>query len=208
MPVQPKGGYAENEKLTQDHDSNGWPQSSRNRALRSMRSCLAVHIAGDQHLASTVQYGIDDFNDGPLWHLQSGDIEHLPKEMVSAVSRGQSQAAGSPRNTGEYKDGFGNFMTVHALANPQQFGVAPNALNESAPGFGLVYFDKKARTIRLENYPRWADLSRGKSETYPGWPITIDQMDNGLTAQNGSCDCLRRPRAWCESSIQQRSRPC
>ena len=28
-------------------------------------------------------------------------------------------------------------MTVHALANPQQFGVAPHALNERAPGFGL-----------------------------------------------------------------------
>ncbi len=52
-----------------------------------MRSCLAVHIAGDQHMASTVQYGIDDFNDGPYWHLQSRYLKHLPQEMVSAKRR-------------------------------------------------------------------------------------------------------------------------
>jgi alkaline phosphatase D len=63
LPIEPKGGYASDEKLTQDHDSNGWPQTPRNRALRSMRTCLAVHIAGDQHLASTLQYGIEGYND-------------------------------------------------------------------------------------------------------------------------------------------------
>ena len=47
---------------------------------------------------------------------------------------------------------------------PGQFGMAPHALNERAPGFGLVIFNKKARTIRFENYPRWADLSRGKGK--------------------------------------------
>ena len=79
-------------------------------------------------------------------------------------------------------------MTVHAVANPQQFGVTPHALNERAPGFGLVIFDKKARVIRLENYPRWADFS--KAETYAGWPITIHQTDNGL---NGAKWELRLP---------------
>ena len=179
LPVMPKGGYAENEKLTQDHDSNGWPQIPRNRALRAMRSCLAVHIAGDQHIASTVQYGIDDFNDGP-YSICSPAISNIFPRRWYPPSPGANRKPQSPRYTGEYRDGFGNFMTVHAVANPQQFGVAPNALNERAPGFGLVYFDKKARKIRLENYPRWADLSLGKSQAYPGWPITIDQTDNGL----------------------------
>ena len=53
-------------------------------------------------------------------------------------------------------------MTVHAVANPQQFGVTPHALNERAPGFGLVIFDKKTRVIRLENDPRWADFSKAE----------------------------------------------
>jgi hypothetical protein len=69
---------------------------------------------------------------------------------------------------------------VHAVANPQRFGVAPRALTERAPGFGVVVFNKRTRKIRLANYPRWADLSTGSAQPFPGWPITIDQMDNGL----------------------------
>jgi hypothetical protein len=29
LPVQPPGGYAADERLTEDHDSNGWPQTPR-----------------------------------------------------------------------------------------------------------------------------------------------------------------------------------
>ena len=152
LPIQPKGGYASNEKLTQDHDSNGWPQTPRNRALRSMRTCLAVHIAGDQHLASTVQYGVENYNDA-AYAICSPSISNIFPSRWYPVETGANRKPDAPRNTGEYRDGFGNFMTVHALANPQQFGVTPHALNERAPGFGLVIFNKRARTIRLENYP-------------------------------------------------------
>jgi alkaline phosphatase D len=189
LPVQPVGGYAQNEKLTADHDSNGWPQTPRNRALRSMRSCLAVHIAGDQHLASTVQYGIDDWNDGP-YSICTPAISNIFPRRWYPPAPGANQGAGAPRNTGEYKDGFGNHITVHAVANPQQFNVAPRALSERAPGFGIVVFNKSTRKIRLDNYPRWADLSKGNAEPYPGWPIVIDQMDNGL---NGARWELRLP---------------
>lgn len=189
LPIQPKGGYAENEKLTQDHDSNGWPQTPRNRALRAMRSCLAVHVAGDQHLASTLQYGIEDFNDGPFAICSPAISNIFPRRWYPPV-QGANAKPGAPRYTGEYLDGFGNRITVHAVANPQQFGIAPKALTERAPGFGLVVFDKKARAIRLENYPRWADLSRGRPEAYPGWPITLHQTDNGL---NGAQWELRLP---------------
>ena len=54
---------AQGEAPVQDHDSNSWPQTGRNKALRAIRKGLAVHIAGDQHLGSTIQYGIDDWND-------------------------------------------------------------------------------------------------------------------------------------------------
>jgi alkaline phosphatase D len=102
LPVQPLGGYAENEKPTADHDSNGWPQTPRNRALRSMRSCLAVHVAGDQHLASTVQYGIDDWNDGPYAICTPAISNIFPRRWYPPVS-GANQKPGAPRNTGEYK---------------------------------------------------------------------------------------------------------
>ena len=185
------GGYAEGERLTQDHDSNGGPQTPRNRALRSIRSCLALHIAGDQHLGSTVQYGIDDWNDGPHGICTPAISNIFPRRWFPPHPGTHPKTPGS-RNTGEYRDGFGNRMTVQAVANPQQFGVAPRALTDRAPGWGVVAFNKKARTIRLENYPRWADLSKGKGETYSGWPITIHQFDNGL---NGARWELRLPRA-------------
>ena len=35
----------------------------RPSGLDLVRTCFALHIAGDQHLGSTVQYGIDDWND-------------------------------------------------------------------------------------------------------------------------------------------------
>jgi hypothetical protein len=180
IPVQPLGGYAPDERLTQDHDSNGWPQTPRNRALRAMRSCLAVHIAGDQHLGSTVQYGVERWNDGPF-ALCTPAISNIFPRRWYPPHDGANRKAGSPRNTGEYLDGFGNRITVHAVANPQQFGIAPRAFTERAPGFGVVEFDKSARKITLTNWPQWADLTKPGARPFPGWPITIEQFDNGLS---------------------------
>jgi alkaline phosphatase D len=174
LPVMELGGYAPGEKLTMDHDSNAWPQTPRNRALRLMRLCAAVHIAGDQHLGSTLQYGIDDFNDGP-WSICTPSISNMFPRRWYPPTDGANRPPGAPRNFGEYRDGFGNHMTVHALANPQKFGATPAALHERAPGFGTGEFDRATHRITLTNYPRYGD------KPYPGWPVTIDQMDNGLS---------------------------
>jgi hypothetical protein len=32
----------------------------------------------------------------------------------------------------------------------------------------------------MANWPRWVDATEAGAEPYPGWPITIDQTDNGL----------------------------
>lgn len=189
IPVEPPGGYARGEKLVMDHDSNAWPQTPRNRALRTLRSCLAVHIAGDQHLGSTVQYGIDDWNDGPF-ALCTPAISNIFPRRWFPPAEGANRKPGQPRNLGEFRDGFGNRITVHAVANPARFGVAPQALNERAPGFGIVEFDKSARTVTLTNWPRWADLSKPDARPYAGWPISIAITDNGL---NGAKFVLRLP---------------
>ena len=39
-------------------DSDGWPRQGRDEALRVMRKAFAIHIAGDQHLASTINTGL------------------------------------------------------------------------------------------------------------------------------------------------------
>jgi len=53
---------------------------------------------------------------------------------------------------------------------------APVVLHRKATGYNIIRFDKAARTMRLETWPRYADPKTGRQ--YPGWPITIDQTDN------------------------------
>jgi hypothetical protein len=48
LPSLPENEYPDDHKLAADADSNGWPQSGRNRALREFRRGFAVHLAGDQ----------------------------------------------------------------------------------------------------------------------------------------------------------------
>jgi alkaline phosphatase D len=184
LPVLRNTSYAANEKLTMDHDSNGWPQTPRNRAVKILRSCLAVHLAGDQHLGSTIQYGTDDFNDGSFALCSPAISNIFPRRWFPPLEGGNKEIVKSvpvtPRHIGEYLDGFGNKMTVHAVANPYLYGQAPYALHNRAPGFGFVVFDKAKREATLTNWPRWADLTKPGAKPYQGWPITIRDEDNGL----------------------------
>ena len=77
-------GSTEN-RLLADLDSNAWPQTGRNKALRALRSALACHLCGDQHLTAVVQHGIEAFRDGPLRLYQSGDHQQLLRALVVAA---------------------------------------------------------------------------------------------------------------------------
>ncbi|MEZ5355540.1 MAG: alkaline phosphatase D family protein [Bryobacteraceae bacterium] len=197
LPVEPLGGYAKKEKKVQDHDSNGWPQTPRNRAVRLLRSCLAVHLAGDQHLGSLVQYGADEFNDAS-WALCAPAISNLWPRRWFPPEEGGNRKPGSPRYTGEHLDGFGNKVTVHAVANPHQFGIKPAALHERACGFSIVELDRATHRIRMVNWPRWVDLSKAGQKPYPGWPVTIEQVDNGLSKTKFSLRLKRKTRGVVE----------
>lgn len=52
-------------RLHADLDSKGWPQTGRKKALELIQQANAVHIAGDQHLATVIKQGINEFGDGP-----------------------------------------------------------------------------------------------------------------------------------------------
>jgi len=172
LAVLAPGEYPPDDKTVMDHDSNGWPQAGRNRALLLLSRCLALHIAGDQHLPSTLQYGIAEFGDAS-WAICTPAISNIFPRRWYPPSRNQF---------GNHLDGFGNRITVRAVANPLRYGVTPAALNNRAPGFGVVTMDKAARTIELVNWPRWADVSRADAKPFPGWPVRIAQADNGMSA--------------------------
>ncbi|MBI3681169.1 MAG: alkaline phosphatase D family protein [Acidobacteria bacterium] len=179
LAILKPGEHSKGEVRVQDHDSNGWPQTPRTLGLRAMRKALAFHIGGDQHLGSTIQYGIDTWNDGP-WMICTPAVSNIFPRRWYPPEEGRNRPPERPRYCGEFLDGFGNKVTVHAVANPQQFGARPAALHNRAPGYGMIELDRATRKITLANWPRWVDASQSGARPYPGWPITIHQYDNGL----------------------------
>ncbi|KPL11120.1 twin-arginine translocation pathway signal protein, partial [candidate division BRC1 bacterium SM23_51] len=164
-------------KKAADADSDGWPQTGRNKALREMQRGFAFHISGDQHLGSTVQYGVEDWNDA-AYALCVPSIANLWPRRWWPPEPGRNRKPNSPAYTGEFKDGFGNRITVHAVSNPGESGYQPAALYDRAPGYGIVRVNRLTRQITFEVWPRWVDPSQPAAKQYPGWPITADQAEN------------------------------
>ncbi|MBK8978093.1 MAG: alkaline phosphatase D family protein [Planctomycetes bacterium] len=164
-----------------DYDSNGWPQSGRNRAVAALRSAFALHVAGDQHLATLVWHGIDDWRDAG-WSFAVPSIANFYPRAWQPPAVGANREAGTPDWTGDHRDGLGNHVTVYAATNPgTPTGFAPAALHDRMPGFGIVRLDPAARTYTVECWPRAPTAA-----PYAGWPRTLTQRE-----QYG-----RAPAAW------------
>lgn len=170
-----KGEYPENDYPVTDMDSNGWPQSGRNRAIKTMRKGFAFHIAGDQHLGSVIQYGTDGYRDAGYAFCVPSVSNFWPRRWYP-LHGGKNRDINSPKYTGDFEDGFKNKISVYAVSNPLFTNKKPSKLYDRATGFGIVRFNKKERKITMECWPRNADPIKGDSEQYDGWPITIDQL--------------------------------
>jgi phosphodiesterase/alkaline phosphatase D-like protein len=170
--------YPDDDRPIADADTGGWPQTGRNKALREIRRGFALHICGDQHLGSTIQYGIDDWGDAGFALCVPTIGNCWPRRWFPSQPGGNHKVD-MPRYTGDYKDSFGNLMTVYAVSNPIVSGHEPSDLHDRSPGYGIVRFDRNQRTITIEVWPRYADPTDPRTGSqYPGWPITINQADN------------------------------
>lgn len=155
-------------RLHADLDSNGWPQSGRDKALRMIKKANAIHIAGDQHLATVIQHGIKDFRDGPWAFI-------VPAIVNDYYSRWwwpeDERDGGNPNKntslpwTGDYLDGFGNKISMMAYVNPEN--------PSSGGGYGLIRFNKNEKNVTFECWPRNTDVTTGRATQFEGWPITI-----------------------------------
>ncbi|MFV1968566.1 MAG: alkaline phosphatase D family protein [Pirellulaceae bacterium] len=164
--------------LRTDLDSNGWPQSGRARALRALRRAFAFHLAGDQHLATIVHHGIDDFMDAG-WTFAVPSIANFYPRAWSPGNTGKYVRPEVEDYTGNFRDGLGNPVTVYAATNPgRPMGHEPAALHDNMPGYGIVKLNKRERTITMECWPRFADPDNPQHPQYTGWPKTIKQVDN------------------------------
>jgi len=166
-----------NERLLADLDCNGWPQSQRNRALKELRRCRAIHLCGDQHLAVVVKHGIDSPGDGPFGFTSPALINTIYGRWWHPLDEkaGQNARADSPLPwTGDYRDGLGNPIRMLAYANPKNIADQ----KQRGDGYGIVRFSKSTQKITFECWPRFSDQEAGQIQQYPGWPLTISSSDN------------------------------
>lgn len=175
------GGY--NGYLKADLDCGGWPQTARDRAIDIIRESMALHINGDQHLTTLVQYGVKEQRDSN-WSFCTPAIAvgyprwWRPDEVK--MPHANRPKHGLP-NTGEFTDGLGNAAYVYAVGNPL-VGRARNRYDkahEKGSGFGMVTIDTDAKTYHLESFRFLVDPTDGKADNqFPGWPVTIHQAEN------------------------------
>ncbi len=172
-----KGVIPDGYDLAKDMDSNGWPQTGRNKALSEIRKAYGFMIAGDQHLGTILHHGIDEWDDAG-YSFCVPSIANLWPRRWFPPKPGYNWQDEMPKYTGSYLDGFGNHMTVYAASNPYITNHEPVELHDRAPGYGIVRFNKKERTITMECWPRFSDPSKPDAEQYVGWPKTISMYDN------------------------------
>ncbi len=172
------GGY--DGYLKADLDSGGWPQSKRNDALRGLAGSNALHLNGDQHLASVVQYGIEEHRDS-IWSFCAPAIAvgyprwWRPDELGMPHT---NRPAHGLAETGEYLDGLGNKMFVYAVGNPEVASKQDRyeRAHQKASGFGFVTIDTDAKTYQIEAFRFLVDPTDGnRNNQFPGWPVTISQ---------------------------------
>lgn len=179
-------------ELLADFDSNGWPQSGRDRALNVIRKAFACLVAGDQHLGTVVQHGIKEWGDAG-YSFATPAIANYWLRWWDPSQPGKNRQPGAAEYTGEFLDGFGNKMTMHAAANPTatERQAEGKELSTRAAGFGLVRFNKPKRTITFECWPRNVDITDAAAKQYAGWPITVSQADNYPLRNKPSLPTLR-----------------
>lgn len=181
LNIPEQGVYVTGDKQVADFDSNGWPQVGRDAALRRFRQAYATHIVGDQHLANTCQYGVDEWRDSGFVIVSPATGNIFPRRWWPPVP-GKNRAPGNPDYTGDFVDGFGNKVTVYAVASPRKTTRQPTRHHELVTGYSVISFYKSSRDIELANWPYWADPNQ--DQPFPGWPIRINQQDNyGRKAQ-------------------------
>ena len=161
-----------------DFDSNAWPQTGRNKALKVIRKSFSPMVSGDTHLGTVAQLGIDGFNDAG-YNFTTPAIANYWLRWWHPKLQGKNKEKNAPYYTGEFLDGFQNKMTVLAAANPTLPEIEEGGkLSKRAAGFGIVRYNKPKRTITFECWPRNVDIHNPSSKQYAGWPITIAQTDN------------------------------
>lgn len=171
-----------------DLDSNGWPRSGRDRALDAMRAAFAVHIAGGGRPGAVFHHGIDEWGDAG-YSFSVPPMANTGLCWWAPEIPGKNVVQGGGGSEGKFLDGFGNRMTLEAVANPSG-EPHDGGLTARGAGFGVVKFHKPAREVTFECWPRDVDIGSRNAQQYPGWPITVRQEENNRRRPTGQLGAL------------------
>ncbi len=83
--------------LKADLDSGGWPQTPRNRAVSILRKSMALHVNGDQHLGTLVQYGVEKQRDANWSFCTPAIAVGYPRWVAPRRTRNAPRAPAKPR---------------------------------------------------------------------------------------------------------------
>ena len=98
--------------------------------------------------------------------------------------------------TGDFEDGLGNKITMHAYANPED----RNNELKRADGFGIARFNKKNRSVTFECWPRFSKVSNGDQAQFPvgqshsRWNKMMEER-----LKDGYQNCLFKVKSCCTS---------
>lgn len=169
-------------RLRADMDSNGWPRQGRNKAVVALRKAFATHLCGDQHLATLIHHGVNEWRDS-IVSFASPAIVNYYVRWWDPLEEAVDPIVGELEDLGGYRDAFGNKLTMLGYVNPD-----PGRIYERdargihwgprAEGYGLVRFNKQTREITYEVWPRMVDVTSGDAKPYAGFPVTLNQMEN------------------------------
>lgn len=159
-------------------DANGWPQSPRDTALRAIRRAKALHVCGDQHMASVVKYGVDEFSDAAYAFTVAATYNSIFYRLWHPLgeTNGPNPRAGTTLPwTGDFLDGFQNRISMFAYANPVVAEGSTKPSKETRrDGWGVVRYHKPERQATLEsweNYDKSAEARVQPSGAVAAGPI-------------------------------------
>lgn len=175
------GGY--DGYLRGDLDCGSWPQTPRNRAVDIMKVSKALHINGDQHLATMTQYGTESQRDGNWSFCTPAIAAGYPRwwRADEVGLKHENRPEHGLDNTGEFVDTFGNYVYVYAVGNPELPGKGTRyeKAHRKGSGFGLVTIDTNAKTYFCEAFRFNVKLNDLKADDqFPGWPVLIHRDEN------------------------------
>lgn len=113
-------------------------------------------------------HGIDAYGDGPWSFVVPAVVNDYysrwwwPKDAEARDTIRRAQPW-----TGDYRDGFGNPITIVAYSNPE----GPSA----GEGYGIVRVGASPeRSVRFQCWPRYADPAASDEAQFDGWPVDVE----------------------------------